>query len=215
MITHPSSRLIELIIFTKYPEPGTTKTRLIPAIGSENAALLQKQMTEKIVTTVASIDPGIHHRSAIYFCGGDEAKMQEWLGNFEFFKQGEGDLGEKMMAAFRQGFENGADQILIVGSDIPEIDNNLLTKAIRSLAKGRVVLGPSHDGGYYLIGFTKNDAPGLFRVVFRDIEWSSPTVFQTTCQRVFELGLDLVTLRTLRDIDTPEDLDHARQSGLL
>lgn len=209
------SDLTQIIIFTRYPEPGTTKTRLIPAIGSENAALLQKKMTEKIVATARAEKLKTELPLAIYYHGGNEAKMHQWLGDGHYFKQITGDLGVKMTDAYIRSFAAGAQQALVLGSDIPGIDTLLLQKAMCSLAPGKVVLGPSLDGGYYLIGFTKDDAPRLYPQVFEELEWSTPSVFKTTCQRICDLGLNLITLPPLRDIDTLEDLEYAKEQGLL
>jgi len=84
-----------LIIFTRYPEKGKTKTRLIPAIGAEKAAKIQKLMTENTLKKAEKLDPNI--RVKIYYAGGNQTLMEEWLGDkWEFIPQAEGDLGERM-----------------------------------------------------------------------------------------------------------------------
>ena len=108
-----------LIIFTRYPTPGTTKTRLIPALGPEGAAELQRKMTEH---TLASLSPlqeaGVEIE--VRYEGGDEVAMTEWLGDdLLFTPQGAGDLGQRMERAFREAFTAGVHKTVIVGSDCP------------------------------------------------------------------------------------------------
>ena len=92
-----------LIIFTRYPEPGTTKTRMIPALGAEGAADLQRKLTDHVVSNLKAV---IHRRSLaveIRFEGGSENLMQDWLGpSFSYRHQGQGDIGRRMAAAGSQ-----------------------------------------------------------------------------------------------------------------
>lgn len=207
--------MIQLIIFTRYPEAGTTKTRLIPAIGAEQAALLQKKMTEKLVAAATSVETDHPYSLSIYYTGGDLEKMVRWLGPCQYHQQQGKSLGDKMEAAFRQSFEEGAEGAIIMGADIPAIDASLISQSIGSLQKGKVVIGPSIDGGYYLIGLHSSDAGKLYPALFHDMKWSVDTVYETTENRMTGMGYDLLPLPILQDIDNENCLEEARRLKLL
>jgi rSAM/selenodomain-associated transferase 1 len=114
------------------------------------------------------------------------------------------DLGERMARAFEEVFAEGAEQALLFGADIPDLDARLLERFLRRLGRRPMVLGPAADGGYYLIGFRRE----AFRPeVFRDIPWGSAAVAGLTLQRAGELDLRCWRGPRLRDIDTGEDLE--------
>lgn len=198
----------QIVIFTRYPEAGTTKTRLIPVLGRDRAARLQKKMTEKVVAAATTVTSASMLPLTIHFSGGNVDRMVAWLGHHRFMAQQGRDIGERMAFAFNRCFDEGAEKVVVVGSDIPAIDSNLLQEATELLTPKKVVLGPCLDGGYYLIGFCKSERNALLPALFNNIQWSSPTVAQTSTARISELGLHLLTLPTLRDVDTADDLDH-------
>ena len=120
-----------LIIFTRYPEPGTTKTRMIPKLGAEGAAELQRQMTEHITSTVSQLADRRQLPIEVRFDGGSKKLMRQWLGhNFSYRLQGEGDIGHRMQRAFAEGFQDGYEPIIIIGSDIPGITTEILQRAL-------------------------------------------------------------------------------------
>ncbi|MGD9064436.1 MAG: glycosyltransferase, partial [Desulfobacterales bacterium] len=111
-----------LIIFTRYPQPGTTKTRMIPKLGDEGAAELQRQMTEHIVSRVTGNTALRSTSVEVRFEGGNKHLMAAWLGiGFDYSPQGNGDIGIRMSRAFEDGFGNGYASVVIIGSDIPDI----------------------------------------------------------------------------------------------
>ena len=146
-----------LIIFTRYPEPGKTKTRMIPALRAEGAADLQRRMTDHLVSTVKT---WIEQRSLaveIRFEGGSEKLMREWLGpSFSYRHQGRGHIDRRMEHAIADGFQDGCESVVIIGSDIPDISSAIIHQAFEELQKNNLVLGPAGDGGYYLIGVQKS-----------------------------------------------------------
>ena len=145
-----------LIIFTRYPESGITKTRLIPLLGADGAANLQRKMTEHTLSRVEGLTASNDLTLEIRYNGGNEKLMQRWLGSkFEYASQGVGDLGKRMQRAFEDVFESGAASAVIIGTDIPDLTVNILKKAFSGLKQKEMVLGPAKDGGYYLIGFKK------------------------------------------------------------
>lgn len=205
----------EVIIFTRFPEAGTTKTRLIALLGSEKAASLQRAMTEKLFAAAEAIPAALGSRLTIYFNGGSKALMTGWLGDHRYQEQQGEDLGDKIENAFREIFKAGAEQAILVGSDIPSIDTQLLSRAVTLVKENEVVIGPTCDGGYYLIGFNKKHAKEMLPAIFHDIAWSSESVFEATLRKISTLQISPVILPQLHDIDVPEDLPFADQWKLL
>ncbi len=197
-----------LIIFTRYPVPGKTKTRLIPALGAEGAADLQKQMTEHTLERMRPLtEKGMEVQ--ILFDGAEDGEMVQWLGGgFALAPQGEGDLGERMRLAFSGCFETGVERVVIIGTDCPSLGAEDVEEAVDLLEENTLVLGPATDGGYYLIGI-RSDAPGwLYELVFENIPWGTDQVFNATVNALAETGLDLGLLDEKADVDEPEDLVH-------
>ena len=196
-----------LIIFTRYPEPGVTKTRMIPALGAEGAADLQRGMTEHLMASVAFLQARRSLAVEIRFEGGSEALMGNWLGQaFTYTHQGEGDLGQRLQRALVEGFEDGSTAIVIVGSDIPDISSATIERAFEALKHSKLVLGPAGDGGYYLIGLQKDNEHLAYPELFKSIDWGTPRVLAQTVAAAYQLGIGYELLDTLNDVDRPEDL---------
>jgi uncharacterized protein len=193
----------KLVIFTRYPEAGKTKTRLIPVLGAIGAAVLQQQMTE---LTIAKCRKLINIRDLsieIWFHGGDRKLMQKWLGNELMYQpQGTGNLGAKMSQAFATAFQSEIDRMVIIGTDCPELTADILNDAFNSLSDRDLVLGEARDGGYYLIGLSR-----LIPDLFVEIDWGTEVVFKQTKQVAEKLNLTVAYLPILNDIDRPEDLE--------
>ncbi len=188
-----------LIIFTRYPEPGVTKTRLIPALGEVGAATLQRQMIEQTLTTARLVCPST---IAIWFTGGSEAQMQAWLGDdLKYHPQSSGDLGDRMATAFQVTFAQGADRAVIIGTDCPALTPDAIAKAFELLDTFDLVLGPAMDGGYYLMGLNQ-----FHPALFAGIAWSTDQVLSQTVTIAETLSLTTAYLAPLTDIDRPEDL---------
>ena len=196
-----------LILFTRYPEPGTTKTRMIPKLGAEGAAELQRQMTRHIVSRVTEFT-GLHPTPLeIRFEGGNKNLMAAWLGaGFDYSFQGKGDIGLRMGRAFEEGFGSGYEPVVIIGSDIPDITADIMQKAFEGLKAHDLVLGPAVDGGYYLIGMHKAAFCRANPRLFNGIHWGTDRVLPQTLAVAKELGLSYTLLDTLDDVDRPEDL---------
>ncbi len=192
----------QLIVFTRWPEPGTTKTRMIPALGAEGAAQLQREMTEFFMRTAKEFSQNSQSRIEVRYAGGDTSRMNGWLGKgLDFRAQADGDLGRRMDDAFRKAFLAGRRRVIIVGTDCPEISTGILTQALSSLDTHDLVLGPCKDGGYYLIG-TNQLTPALFK----EIAWGTDQVLSKTREIADRLGLKTKLLEVLDDVDRPEDL---------
>ena len=191
-----------LIIFTRYPEPGQVKTRLIPALGEEGAASLQKKMTEHSVAWAASLSERMPNFLEIRYEGKDQNLMAEWLGSgYSYETQGDGDLGERMARAFEENFQKKIKQIVLVGTDCPQMSAFHVKSAFDALKTHDLVLGPTEDGGYCLIGL-KQMVPELFV----SLAWGTETVFQSTLEKAKNAGLSVKCLVPMRDVDIPEDL---------
>jgi len=189
-----------LNIFIKYPATGKVKTRLAKEIGDELALKFYKNSVEYLVKTLDSasfttnlfIDPFIKKND-----------FQAWLGTHNFFPQKGKDLGERMANCMKTSFEAGAEKTVIIGSDIPEITIKTALDSFKDLSQSKIVIAPSGDGGYSLIGLTSLAAI----TIFKDINWSTNSVFDETLLRIRELDIKSHILPTLEDIDLYEDLE--------
>jgi len=196
-----------LIVFTRYPEPGTTKTRMIPQLGAEGAADLQRRMTEHIVARVVELIGLRSMPVEIRFEGGDEQLMAAWLGNdFAYRPQGRGDIGLRMGHALKDAFGVGFENVVIIGSDIPDITTDIMLDAFEVLKQVDLVLGPAGDGGYYLIGVRRKTFRHWSPELFSNISWGTENVLPQTLAITKKLGLNYSLLDTLNDVDRPEDL---------
>ena len=187
-----------LIIFTRYPEPGHTKTRMIPALGAEGSAGLQRQMAEHTLVQVRKVQAELE----VHFAGGSQRLMQDWLGaDLTYQQQSEGDLGQRMKSAFEVSFADGINRTVMVGVDCPDINTTIIAEAFDALEQQDLVLGPAADGGYYLIGLKC-----LIPELFLGINWGTSQVLAKTQSIAQKLGLTVYYLPLLEDVDRPEDL---------
>ena len=208
-MTPITSRRERLCLFTRYPEPGTTKTRLIPLLGKTGAADLQRRMTSHALEKVRRLAVRRGVDVEIRYDGGDEWRMKQWLGtDLIFVAQGTGDIGRRMTRALKTASADGFDTMAIIGSDIPGITTGILAQAFDWLDQKDLVFGPARDGGYYLIGIQalrlKKAAPGLFN----HIDWGTETVLAETLHAADTLGLTYSLLNYLGDVDRPADIAH-------
>ncbi|MEE9487540.1 MAG: TIGR04282 family arsenosugar biosynthesis glycosyltransferase [Candidatus Brocadiales bacterium] len=197
-----------LIIFVKYPEPGKVKTRLARAIGEGGASRLYRLMAEDTVGRLGARGSGRHRNNGEYetivFYDPPEKfqEIKDWLGGgLRYIEQSGKNLGERLAGAFDVVFCAGARRVAVVGTDCPGVTQDTVTKALARLREKDVVIGPAADGGYYLIGLSRN-APELFA----SIDWSTDMVFNQTLENVERLGLSFTTLEVMKDVDELSDL---------
>lgn len=203
----PSSRNI-VILFTRYPQPGKCKTRLIPVLGKDGAIKVHQQLVTHILKALTECIRRDNTELCIYYDGGSQPEMEAWLGKDYSFIQQEGvDLGQRMAQALIQALSQGKNAILL-GSDCPAVSASLLQEALDSLHQHDMVVGPAHDGGYYLIGLARHVNTDCCRSLFKRIPWSTAQVLSRTLERAEEQKLHFHTLPKLHDIDTAEDLRH-------
>jgi rSAM/selenodomain-associated transferase 2/rSAM/selenodomain-associated transferase 1 len=196
-----------LIVFGRYPRVGKTKTRLIPALGPVGAAALQKRLAEKTVATARQTAIRIGARLVFCHDGGREQQLRQWLGGrpIHFRPQATGDLGRRMHLAMQCAFDGGARRVVLVGTDIPGLTAAILEQAFAALDEKDLVIGPSIDGGYWLVGMTRPEN------IFDGITWSRPDVLENTLTLARRKGMTPCLLDPLNDLDTPGDL--AREMG--
>ncbi|REE27599.1 hypothetical protein DFQ09_101433 [Winogradskyella pacifica] len=183
-----------VIVFVKNIKLGTVKTRLAKTIGDFGAFEVYTELvkiTEK-ATQKLDIDKRIYFSNAIV--------DDQWKGEFKAVQHG-ADLGERMFNAFKDGFDAGYDNIVLVGSDLPDIDVAHIKNGLEALNTNEVVFGPAEDGGYYLVGMSK-----LNTKIFTNKPWSQPNLLELTLQELQSNQISVGTLDTLNDIDTYEDL---------
>ena len=183
--------IARVVLFTRYPEPGRAKTRLIPALGADGAAAVQRILTEKTIMAVRKAGLPFEIRST----GAPIAAFTDWLGAASIVDQGDGDLGERLARA------GPPYPTLFIGADAPDLTPALLRNAADALLHAPAVIGPAEDGGYWLLGLsTAVDG------VFEGIDWSTDAVCAQTTARLAAAGINPVVLPVLADCDRPEDL---------
>lgn len=180
--------MTRLVLFTRFPEAGKAKTRLIPALGAAGAALVHKALTERTLALM----PG----AEVHYTGADAAAFTDWLGDgFTYVEQPAGDLTHRLLAALDPA------PVIFFGADTPDLSAEHVAAAIAALETNEVVIGPAEDGGYYLIGVAKP-----FASLFTDMPWSTERVLPETLARLAVMGIEPAMLETLADCDRPEDV---------
>ena len=180
-----------VVLFTRFPEPGKAKTRLIPAIGAERAAQVHRTLTERTAQAVLESGLALEVRAT----GAPLAEFADWLKIESIVDQGAGDLGQRLSRA------GPPYPTLFIGSDAPDLTADLLRQAADALGHADAVVGPAEDGGYWLLGLAR-----AVEGVFDGVEWGTAVVFGQTIDRLAAAGIDPVLLPQLADCDRPEDL---------
>lgn len=181
-----------LVLFTRYPDPGQAKTRLIPALGADRAAAVHKRLAERTVDVMRESRLQIEIR----FTGAPQRDFEAWLGDdLTYSEQGGGDLGDRLRAAI------GDPPVIFVGADCPDLRATHLEQAVEALDDHQVVIGPAEDGGYWLIGLAaRHDW------LFANMPWGTDAVLPETLARLSRRGVSPALLETLADCDRPGDL---------
>lgn len=215
---NPPTRL--LLVFLKEPTPGRVKTRLAASCGPEQAADRYKALVAVLLLQLRGLR-GCRVRICYAPDDADDA-VRFWIlpqlegiaaqddgsfhwdhaeGGIDFVAQGSGDLGDRMERQFERGFAEGYEKVAAIGSDCIAMGSGWLNAAFTQIqtADG-VVIGPSSDGGYVLLGLGKMET-----TLFRDMEWSVESVLETTCERAAAAGRSVVQLPPLNDIDDAAD----------
>ncbi|MCF6247249.1 MAG: TIGR04282 family arsenosugar biosynthesis glycosyltransferase [Desulfobacula sp.] len=202
-----------VIIFLRAPEKGHVKTRLSRSLNHDFVLDLYKSFAEDTLAAVKN--QGEPH---LYFWPPHKKTMLcGWLGDEYCFLPQKGDnLGQKMANAFKDVFLKDIDQALLIGTDIPQLDSGIISLGFQILETKPAVVGPSSDGGYYLMGFNKKD---FSEIIFQNIHWSTPTVLDQTLTSMKQISIEPGLLPLLTDIDTLSDFERIikdiKQGGIV
>lgn len=190
-----------LLIFIKNPRRGHVKTRLAATEGDEKALEIYQQLLAYTRKTVQPLqaDKQVWYSQFV-------PEQDEWDDAIFVKKRQQGEtLGRRMQGAFKQAFNEDYRQVVIIGSDCGQLKKKHLEHAYEALKTNDVVIGPSEDGGYYLLGMRK-----YFPVLFEDKPWSTDDVFEHTLEDCKTYNLSYHVLETLNDVDTEEDWDQIK-----
>lgn len=188
-----------LIIFQKNSELGKVKTRLAATIGDENALKIYNVLVDHTHLLVSKI------RAKNYLFFSNFIENDEKWNKYERKVQNGEDLGLRMFNAISEVKKEGAEQIVVLGTDCYELTAEIINEAFDKLENNDYCIGPALDGGYYLIGTKNPDSE-----VFLGKEWSTETVFREAKQSVQDIGKKLAILEGLSDVDYEEDLKTLR-----
>jgi len=218
-----------LLIFLKEPIPGKVKTRLAQTVGAEDAALIYQTLTTALLDQLKWIK-NCHYRFCFAPADAEEAIMhwilpdlehkvdlehrtilpkQEGLPSVDFSPQSEGDLGDRLVNAFTQGFADGYSSVSAIGTDCPFISARWIETAVIASKDADLTVGPTEDGGYYYINLK---VPNF--EIFKEVKWSSETTYSDTIKQAKKHNLTLHTLPKLNDIDYHDDWIQALESPL-
>lgn len=196
----------KIIIFFRSATQGQVKTRIASRIGDRNTFRLYRAMIQDLLQNLSPLREEIIFYEA---CEGKkeginirEIVLQEITG-YELRHQRGVGLGERMYNAFFDVFRDGAYKAVLIGTDIPHIDSDLLRDYMEKLEQFPVVIGPSTDGGYYLIGFRRDS---LSKSIFEGVTWSTSAVLNQTLSKIHRTCIDAFVGEELLDIDHFEDL---------
>ena len=191
-----------ILFFVKFPEPGKVKTRLAATLGAERAAEISRELAETVLKRI----PAGEEVFVIFDPPEKRAEIAAWLHaageerTLRCIPQAAGDLGVRLERAFAAAFAEGCEAVAAIGSDCVELAPDHFAETWQALETHDVALGPTEDGGYYLLAL-RAPSPALFA----GIAWSTEAVFQQTLDRAAEAGLRAHLLPKLRDVDTEED----------
>jgi uncharacterized protein len=202
----PAEAPVGIAVFARAPVAGQAKTRLIPLLGADGAAALQRRLIERTLATACAVAGArvtlwVADDPAHPYIGAVAARFGVAVA-----EQHGADLGARMNHAF----EAAGAPLVLIGTDCPQLTVEDLAAAAAALAGNDVVIQPASDGGYVLIGLTRPQ-PALFE----SIDWGGPQVLQQTQARIAALGLRCALRPVLDDLDTPTDFQRALAAGLL
>ena len=195
-----------LVVFAKVPRLGKVKTRLSPPLTTEQSLELHQALVEVTLHRLLSVS-----RPKLELClylsePVENASTLEIPSGWKTRPQEGDDLGTRLENAFRQAFDDGIKRLVVLGSDSPTIPLQCLEEAFDILARYDAVLGPSLDGGYYLVGCSK-----YIPEAFHDISWGKPTVLRETAHALNRAQRSFTYLIDWYDVDTDEDLMRLRE----
>lgn len=190
-----------LIVVVKNPVPGRVKTRLQSRYTPQQAARLYIAFVKDTLDKVRRLH--IDKRIIAFDPPNEEQAVRKVCDNdFEYVPQVQDDLGQRMYQALLQQLQSGAQRVILIGTDIPSLPATYITQAFELLKSKDVVIGPSTDGGYYLVGISR-PCPEIFE----NINWSTFSVLSETTESLRRHNYSLGLVPPWFDVDTPEELD--------
>lgn len=198
------------VVMVKAPRAGAVKTRLVPPLTGSEAASLAAAFARDTVDLVRRV---VSETVVAYAPDDGRATLEALLedeGLLWLAQRGE-DLGARIESAAAFAFESSRGPVVVVGTDSPTLPPTFVERAVASLSAGEadVALGPTEDGGYYLVGLREN-----FEGLFRNVEWSTPRAYRQTASNAARLGLRVLELPRWYDVDTGADLLRLRDDLL-
>ena len=189
-----------VILFTRVPRPGQTKTRLLPVLSPDQCAGLHWAFLKDLAEIYRDLDA---HLFVAYTPDPDWELLKAVFPRAGYLAQKGKDLGEKMYRALRTVLELDYESVILTGSDLPMMTADHLRSGFDALEESDIAIGPTSDGGYYLIGMKKP-----CREVFRIEGYGGASVFENTVSAAKNAGLTVGTALSCDDVDTPEDLEN-------
>jgi uncharacterized protein len=209
-----------LIIFTRWPVAGKTKTRLIPVYGADGAASIHLQLLTQTVSAAREIANEARVVAAVADLPSDADPKTLFANDWARFEQRGSNLGERMANAIDDALQMNPETtaVVLVGVDCPDYSAALFRDAVAALAVHDVVFAPTEDGGYGLVGVQRRIWHAeVRRALFEDIAWGTAQVMSSSIDRIGLLVPRPTTtlLQTIWDVDTPADVERAIKLGVL
>jgi len=190
-----------IIIMAKDPFKSKVKTRLAKSIGEAAARGVYARLLYDTLNKILSPLSNGFRIILSLSTKSSEKYFTEAYSEFYIEIQCPGDIGVRMQHAFRSAFDKGAEKAVLIGTDVPGIDWSIINQAFEKVIDRSIVIGPTGDGGYYLVGMT---SPGVN--IFNNVSWSSPEVLRQTIKNIEAQGYKSVLLSELMDIDSEQEL---------
>jgi uncharacterized protein len=197
-----------LVVFAKAPRVGAVKTRLVPPLTAMQAAAIYEASLRDVIALAIAVTPEV--RLCFDDAPGAAAYFDREFPGLAAFAQSRGNLGQRLRAAFDGQFGSGAGRVAIIGADSPTLPHQYLADGLVGTGRDTdVTLGPTADGGYYLVSIRAAAWPRA-ATIFENIPWSTDAVLSRTLARAGASGLRCRLLERWYDIDRVEDLERAR-----
>lgn len=188
----------QVAVFARHPEPGRCKTRIAAVLGDPTAL----RIYERLLSHTLALVRASGYPACLWVTPDERAgEASSWAPGFASYRaQGAGDLGARLFRAVESAFAENHGKVLLIGTDCPELTASHLEQAFTALDRADAVIGPTRDGGYYLLGLKKAHV-----FLFENIPWSTAETAEATVMALKRNNLSYICLPELTDIDTADD----------